>query len=106
MEKKKILHICLLAFLIPSLIMGFAFVKLKIYPFGDQQVLVIDGWHEYYPFLMELSRKVREGDSLLHSWRIGMGSDFTAVIAYTLASPLNLITVFCLKAGCGKFLHL
>lgn len=94
MEKKKKLYICLLAFLIPSLIMGFAFVKLKIYPFGDQQVLVIDGWHEYYPFLMELSRKVREGDSLLHSWRIGMGSDFTAVIAYTLASPLNLITVF------------
>lgn len=88
------MRICLLSFLVPFLIMGFAFVKLKIYPFGDQQVLVIDAWHQYYPFMLELSRKVREGESLLHSWQIGMGSDFTAVIAYTLASPLNLITVF------------
>jgi len=94
MEKKTILRICLLAFLIPFLIMGLAFVKLKIYPFGDQQVLVIDAWHQYYPFLVELHRKVREGESLLHSWRVGMGSDFMAVIAYTLASPLNLIAVF------------
>lgn len=94
MKKKKMMRICLLSFLVPFLIMGFAFVKLKIYPFGDQQVLVIDAWHQYYPFMLELSRKVREGESLLHSWQIGLGSDFTAVIAYTLASPLNLITVF------------
>lgn len=92
-KKKKILYICIFAFIVPFLIMGLAFVKLKIYPFGDQQVLIIDAWHQYYPFLVELNRKLKDGESLLYSWRIGLGSDFVSLAAYYLASPLNLLTV-------------
>lgn len=92
-KKKTMLPVYILAFLVPFLIMGFWFVKLGIYPFGNRQVLIVDAWHEYYPFLAELYRKLKSGESLLYSWRIGVGSDFVSVIAYVLASPFNLLAV-------------
>ena len=84
-------RICLLAFGVPFLIMCIAFQSLGIYPFGDQQILVYDAWHQYYPFMAELHRKIHSGESLLYSWRMGLGSGFLPVIAYYLASPLNLL---------------
>lgn len=86
-------RICLLAFGVPFLIMCIAFQSLGIYPFGDQQILVYDAWHQYYPFMAELHRKIRSGESLLYSWRMGLGSGFLPVIAYYLASPLNLLLI-------------
>lgn len=85
--------IYLLAFAVPFILMGVAFAASKVYPFGNKQILVIDSWHQYYPFLVELRRKIRAGESLLYCWRLGLGSGFTAVIAYYLASPLNLLFV-------------
>lgn len=88
------MYIYLIAFVVPFLIMLMAFILLKIYPFGDRQVLVVDAWNQYYPFLAELGRKLKSGESLLYCWRLGLGSDFASLIAYYLASPLNLLVVF------------
>lgn len=85
--------ICLLAFAVPFTILSVAFAAAHIYPFGNKQVLAIDAWHQYYPFLTELRRKIREGESLLYCWHLGMGSGFMPIIAYYLASPLNLLFV-------------
>ncbi len=93
MNKKKSVCICLLAFLASVTILGVAFAAAYIYPFGSKQVLAIDAWHQYYPFLTELRRKIRAGESLLYSWRLGMGSGFMPIVAYYLASPLNLLFV-------------
>lgn len=87
-------YLYLLAFAVPFVVMCIAFASMGIYPFGDQQILVYDAWHQYYPFLAELHRKVRGGESLLYSWRMGLGSGFVPVIAYYLASPLNLFLIF------------
>lgn len=81
------------AFIVPAAIMFAAFALLKIYPFGDRQVLVVDAWNQYYPFLVELSRKLKGGESLLYCWRLGMGGDFVSLMAYYLASPLNLLAI-------------
>lgn len=89
----KSICICLLAFAIPFTIMGAAFAGLKVYPFGDKQVLAIDAWNQYYPFLVEFRRKIWAGESLLYCWHIGLGSGYVALIAYYLASPLNLLFV-------------
>ena len=94
MKEKKIVHIYLMAFTVPFIIMFMAFAWLKIYPFGDRQILVVDAWNQYYPFLVELGRKLKGGESLLYCWRLGLGSDFASLIAYYLASPLNLLIVF------------
>ena len=92
-DRMKSVCICLLAFLVPVTILGVAFAAAHIYPFGNKQVLAIDAWHQYYPFLTELRRKIRDGESLLYCWHLGMGSGFMPIVAYYLASPLNLLFV-------------
>lgn len=89
LKQKKLLHI--LATIIPIAIMGTMFAVQGIYPFGDKQTLVVDSWHQYYPFLSDFWHRIREGTSLRWSWNAGGGHDYIAHIAYYIASPLNVI---------------
>ncbi len=63
-------------------------------PWGDRQMLVVDLWHQYYPFLVDLHEKLRSGGSLFWTWSVGMGSNFIAMMSYYLFSPLNFLSVF------------
>lgn len=83
-----------LAFVIPFLLMGYAFKKAEMHPFGDKQFLVTDLWHQYYPFFQLLHEKLKTGGSLLYSWRTGIGTNFLSLMAYYVASPLNFLSVF------------
>ncbi len=83
----------ILSFLISSSIMLYSFFKIGIHPFGDRQMLVVDLWHQYYPFFRVLREKLLTGGSLLYSWQNGMGTNFIALIAYYAASPLNFISI-------------
>ncbi|MBR2715001.1 MAG: YfhO family protein, partial [Ruminococcus sp.] len=60
----------------------------------DQQILVTDLWHQYYPFLVDFQDKLQEGSSLLWTWKSGGGTNYLALMAYYLASPLNFLSVF------------
>lgn len=84
----------ILAFFVPFLIMGIAFAVYKVYPFGDQQILVTDFWQQYYPFFCNFQDKLKEGSSMLWSWGSGLGTNYIALISYYLASPLNLLLFF------------
>ena len=75
-------------------------------PWGDRQMLVIDLWHQYYPFLVELHEKLQSGGSLLHSWVIGMGSNFILVMSYHLLSPLNFLSVIVPESWLVEYLAL
>ena len=84
----------LLAFLIPFVGMLMVMLCSQYMPFGKNlAMLYSDEYHQYYPFFVAFRRALRSGDSLLHSWNIGMGVDFLGLIAYYLASPLNLLSV-------------
>lgn len=85
----------LAAFCIPAAIMLAAVIEKEIYPFGDRCFLRVDMYHQYVPFFMELHRKLREGGSLLFSWRAGLGANFPALYAYYLASPVNWLLILC-----------
>ncbi|MBQ7999588.1 MAG: YfhO family protein [Ruminococcus sp.] len=63
-------------------------------PWGDRQMLVVDLWHQYYPFLVDLQDKLQSGGSLFWTWSVGMGSNFIAMMSYYLLSPLNFLSVF------------
>ena len=80
-----------LSFIIPVAILAGIFIGRDIYPFGDNIYLRSDCYHQYAPFHKELYRKLTEGGSLLYSWNIGMGVNFTALYSYYLASPVNLL---------------
>lgn len=78
---------------ISFLIMMIGFIVLGLYPFGKSQIMVIDSWHQYYPFLQELHEKLQHGDSLFYSWNMGLGSNFLLVMAYYAFSPIYLLSV-------------
>lgn len=79
----------LCAFGLPFIISVFICIKNGVYPFGENCILHIDMYHQYEPFFTEFMDKLKHGDSLLYSFRLGLGSDFVSLFAYYLASPLN-----------------
>ena len=79
----------LLAWAIPSGVMFALFIINGIYPFGERSFLTADLYHQYMPFLQDLSEKVRSGAGLDYDWTLGVGSNFMALYVYYLASPLH-----------------
>lgn len=84
----------ILAFFVPFIIMFAAYAAADFYPFGENQVAVIDMYHQYFPFISQLQEKLQTGGSLLYSWNGGMGTNFLTLLSYYAASPLYLLTVF------------
>lgn len=79
-------------FLLAFAIMSLAFALLGVFPFGDHQILVIDAYHQYYPFLSEYRDALVSGRSLIYNSDIGMGVNFYLLNLYYNNSPLNLLT--------------
>lgn len=80
-----------LALVIPLVMFLILYFTNSIYPFGKNCYLRSDMYHQYAPFFSELWNKIRNGESLTYSWNIGMGTSFTSLMAYYLASPVNWI---------------
>ncbi len=92
---KKLKNIYLLSFCIPFLGILGIFIARGVYPFGTSSFMFSDMYHQYVPFLTEFVRKLRDGESLAYSWYVGLGSDFTSIYAYYLASPVYWLAVLC-----------
>lgn len=84
----------LLAFAVPFILMLYSFYVAKFYPFGDNQIMVIDMWHQFFEFFKVLHEKLQHFGSLLYTWDGGLGTNFIALISYYAASPLYLLSVF------------
>lgn len=83
------------AFFIPFLsVLGICIAN-GVYPFGKNSFMHCDMYHQYVPFLVEFWRKLHGGESLFYSWNVGIGSDFTTIFAYYLATPTNWLVYFC-----------
>ncbi len=82
-----------LAFSIPCVGMLFVMLISQYAPFGKYSMLYSDMYHQYYPFFVAFRDALREGKGLLYTWSIGLGMDYLGLIAYYLASPLNLLSV-------------
>ncbi|MBQ8881473.1 MAG: YfhO family protein [Oscillospiraceae bacterium] len=83
-----------LSFLLPFVGMTAVLYINKYSPFGKLTLLYSDTYHQYYPFFVEFRRTLLSGDSLLYNWSVGLGLDYLGLIAYYLASPLYLLSVF------------
>ena len=95
----------ILAFFIPFLLMFVFFAVKGVSPFGNKQILVTDLWHQYYPFLVDFQDKLQSGGSLLWTWRSGGGTNYVALMAYYLASPLNFLSVLVPASALREFLY-
>ncbi len=94
-----------LAFFIPFILMFFAFKVAGVAPFGDKQILVTDLWHQYYPFMVDYHDKLQHGGSLLWTWKSGGGTNYIALFAYYLASPLNFFSILVPAEALREFLY-
>ena len=81
----------LAAFFVPFGIIAVTCISKAYFPFGDNQIAVIDMYHQYVPFLNELQYKLQHGESLFYSWNGAAGTNFVSLFAYYTASPLNLL---------------
>jgi uncharacterized membrane protein YfhO len=105
-----------LCFSVPAVLMFLIYVAHRVYPFGEESVLVLDlnGQYVYY---FEALRKLLHGEgSFLYSFGRSLGGEFMGIFAYYLASPFSfivalfpkkyiteaLLVMFLLKTGlCG-----
>lgn len=94
----------LIAFLVPVILMLLIFIVRGIFPFGSKSFLRTDLYHQYAPFFSEFQYKLQNDGSLLYSWDVGMGVNFSALYAYYLASPLNWLIVLCPKKFVIEFM--
>ena len=95
----------ILAFLIPFLAVFIVMAAMGVSPFGTKQILVVDLWHQYYPFLVDFQSKLKEGGSLFWTWTSGGGTNYLALMSYYLASPLNFFSVFVPSSALREFLY-
>ncbi len=82
-----------LAFSIPCMGMLFVMLISGYEPFGKYSMLYSDMYHQYYPFFVAFRSAIRSGEGLMYTWSVGLGMDYLGLIAYYLASPLNLLSV-------------
>ncbi len=81
------------SFLFPFVILAAAFFSRAVFPIGDRNILTIDLYHQYAPFIVELREKLTSFSSLFYTWNGGLGTNFWSLFAYYLASPLNILIV-------------
>lgn len=80
----------LLAFMLPAAFLLLLYGLNGVMTDGKQP-LMIDLYHQYAPFLAQFKRVLNSGESLLFTFRGGLGYNFFGVFTYYLASPLNLL---------------
>lgn len=95
MKTWKKYRVYIVAFIIPFVAMLGICIARGIYPFGKNSFMHCDMYHQYVPFLTELRRKLQAGETLSYAWHVGLGSDFTSIYAYYLATPSNWLVYFC-----------
>ena len=81
------------SFLISFLVMMIGYFSRGVYPIGKRNVLTVDLYHQYAPFLSELQARLRSFKGIFYTWSGGLGTNFYALFAYYLASPVNLLLV-------------
>ena len=87
--KIKVRHetaLLLLAFCLPLLILLLSFIILGIAPFGDYSLAIIDAKQQYVSFSVFLADTLKNGDSLLYSWKEILGGPLAGLFGYYLAS--------------------
>ena len=82
-----------LSFFLPFLGMLILMIASRYTPFGNHAMLYSDMWHQYYPFFVNFRKMLLSGGSFLFNWDLGLGLNYLGLMAYYLASPLNLLCV-------------
>lgn len=92
-SKEKERAVYLLSFLLPLIMLVAILISKHVFPFGNKCILRTDFYHQYLPFHAELQNKLKNMESLLYTYKVGLGTNFITLFAYYLACPLNILLV-------------
>lgn len=92
-----------LCFLLPALVMIFAFAAYDMAPFGDNSILIMDMSGQYSEFYIGL-KHIGKNNNLFFSWSKSLGTNYIGVFAYYLSSPLSFLTFLSSEANMPVFL--
>ena len=83
----------LILFLLPAAVLELVYITFKVFPFGDDSLLVLD-LNAQYIYYYEALRDAIIGDgSLMYNWSRALGGEFFGIFAYYTASPFMLVYV-------------
>lgn len=83
-----------LSFLLPIVILLIAFHKKEIVPYGDNTLLNMDLWSQYFPMFVDYTSQLKSGLLNGLSWNGALGFNAIAQSAYYTNSPFNLAFLF------------
>ncbi len=83
-----------LAFFLPLVCMLIVYAVMKIFPFGDKTLLIMDMDDQYAEFFGYLHRVLLGGDSLQYSFTKSFGGNTVGLFSYYLSSPFSFLAVF------------
>lgn len=92
MNKKKLINY-VLAFICPFVLLLIVFGLLKIYPFGNNDLLWFDTQAQYIDFLSYWQDVIRGQASIFYSFSKNLGGNMFGLFTYYLTSPINLIVL-------------
>lgn len=91
-QKKRTAALLMLAFFIPVFLFVCVMILCRVTPFGDKTLLIWDADGQYSAFLAAAQRIVTGRADPLYSLEKSAGSSLAGLIAYYMASPLNVLT--------------
>lgn len=81
----------LLCFGLPFFSMILIYYFLRVWPAGENSVLVLDLNAQYIYYFEQLRDILTTGESILYSFERALGGEFMGIFAYYLSSPFSLI---------------
>ncbi len=91
---KKNSFIYSMSFFIPAFIMFIVYVMTRVYPFGDNTILISDCNAQYIDYFAYLKTIITTNNDFLYTFSKNLGGDMIGLTAYYLISPLNIIPLF------------
>lgn len=82
---------CWIAALCTVGVMMLVYFCYDLFPFGGQTILRMDLYHQYGPLFAELYDRVTHLESLIYSWRTGLGGPFLGNFFNYLSSPSGIL---------------
>ena len=92
-------RILLASFCLPLTLLLIMFAGLGIAPFGEKSLVIIDAAGQYISFSAFLADTLRNGGSLLYSWKQILGGPLAGLFGYYLASPFELLFLLFPQSG-------
>lgn len=86
-------NIGIVAVILSVMLIGISLTS-HLYPFGNNLWIRADSYTQYSIFYKALRQMLLEHQSVLYSFKLGLGGNFFSIIAYYLASPLSLFVIF------------